>query len=80
MEPQTVLNASCLACGEPLEFHQPDLDLPDRLLGICLACKVWFLIQLDIDGTPTPAKPIGFPKPGPGDQADGERSTRGGGD
>jgi hypothetical protein len=35
----------CLACDCELILHQPDPDLPDRLLGTCDECKSWFLIE-----------------------------------
>ena len=37
--------ASCLSCREPLEFHQPDLDQPDRLIATCGDCKRWYLVE-----------------------------------
>jgi hypothetical protein len=37
--------SECPVCGSELELHQPDADLPDRLLGICGACKSWFLVE-----------------------------------
>jgi len=37
---------SCLNCSCPLSLSQPDLDLPERLLGICEQCKHWFLIDM----------------------------------
>jgi hypothetical protein len=30
-----------------LSFHQPDPDLPDRLLATCDECKSWFLANND---------------------------------
>lgn len=36
----------CLECREELSLHQPDIEAVDRLLGICDACKRWFLIDL----------------------------------
>jgi hypothetical protein len=35
----------CLDCQTELVLHQPDPDLPDRLLGTCVKCKSWFLIE-----------------------------------
>lgn len=35
----------CLNCHREIAIHQPDLDLPDRLLGTCPACKAWFLMD-----------------------------------
>ena len=37
---------SCLNCSSRLSLSQPDLELPERLLGICDKCKYWFLIDL----------------------------------
>ncbi len=39
----------CLNCSLPLALSQPDLDSPDRLLGVCKQCKHWFLIHLIAD-------------------------------
>ncbi len=39
----------CLRCSCPLSLLQPDLDLPDRLLGVCRQCKHWFLVELLAD-------------------------------
>lgn len=39
--------AGCSRCGNVLEIHQPDENLPKRLLGTCDRCKAWFLIDLD---------------------------------
>jgi hypothetical protein len=36
----------CLNCSLPLSVLQPDLDSPERLLGVCEQCKGWFLIDL----------------------------------
>jgi hypothetical protein len=30
----------------PLSLTQPDLNSPERLLGVCEQCKHWFLIEL----------------------------------
>jgi hypothetical protein len=42
---------SCLNCASPLSLSQPDLDMPERLLGICEQCKYWFLIDMLPDQT-----------------------------
>ncbi len=39
----TVLTLTCPHCEFPLTLHQPDPDLPDRLLATCDDCKSWFL-------------------------------------
>ena len=40
----SLANIHCLACAGPLDFHQPDPDLPQRMLGTCDSCKTWYLI------------------------------------
>jgi hypothetical protein len=35
----------CLRCQSILTIHQPDVDLPDRLLGTCRECRCWFLVN-----------------------------------
>jgi len=37
----------CLACGELLSIHQPDVNAPERLLGTCDACGAWHLVDAD---------------------------------
>jgi hypothetical protein len=37
--------STCDTCGAPLDVHQPDADLPDRLLGTCQGCKAWWLLD-----------------------------------
>jgi hypothetical protein len=37
----------CRTCGEYLDLHQPDCELPDRLLGTCGNCKTWYLLNDD---------------------------------
>ncbi|MBX6315178.1 MAG: hypothetical protein IRY99_20050 [Isosphaeraceae bacterium] len=36
----------CLHCGTPLEIHQPEGGLPERLLGTCEHCHSWYLWDL----------------------------------
>jgi hypothetical protein len=43
---ESSVGANCLNCSWPLELSQPDLSLPERLLGICERCKHWFLVDL----------------------------------
>lgn len=35
----------CPQCGKGLSIHQPDEELPDRLLATCDHCKSWFLVN-----------------------------------
>jgi hypothetical protein len=37
--------STCGTCDVPLDIHQPDPDLPDRLLGTCRVCKAWWLLD-----------------------------------
>jgi hypothetical protein len=34
----------CPTCTGSLTVHQPDPDLPNRLLGVCHDCKSWFFL------------------------------------
>jgi hypothetical protein len=43
------VRAHCLNCDLPLSLSQPDLDSPERLLGVCEQCKHWFVIHLILD-------------------------------
>lgn len=45
--PEDSAEAPCLACGEPLTLHQPDVNAPERLLGTCDDCGAWHLIDTD---------------------------------
>ena len=36
----------CQTCGSDLEWHQPDIDDPSRLLGICSECRGWLIMDL----------------------------------
>jgi hypothetical protein len=37
----------CPRCESGLTLHQPDADVPDRLLATCDECKSWFLANSD---------------------------------
>ena len=39
----------CARCREALDLQQPDAQVPSRLIGICLKCSTWFLIELVIE-------------------------------
>jgi hypothetical protein len=39
----------CKRCDAPLDFHQPDERLPNRLLGTCPECNAWFLIDSEAE-------------------------------
>jgi hypothetical protein len=40
----------CLDCRRQLDVHQPDADLPDRMLATCEHCKGWHLVEWSTDG------------------------------
>ena len=40
-----VVEMACPRCHNCLSIHQPDEQLPDRLLGTCEECRTWFLIN-----------------------------------
>jgi len=48
-DPDHPLVVQCATCHESLVLHQPDEDLPDRLLGTCPECRTWFLIDCDAE-------------------------------
>lgn len=35
----------CLNCRNALDIHQPDGNLPDRMLATCPECRAWYLIE-----------------------------------
>jgi hypothetical protein len=35
----------CPDCLGVLTLHQPDVESPDRLLGVCPDCRSWFLVE-----------------------------------
>ncbi len=35
----------CANCNSELVMHQPDEQLPERLLGTCSKCHSWYLID-----------------------------------
>ena len=37
----------CTHCDSPVEIHQPDADLPYRMLGTCDHCHAWYLLTTD---------------------------------
>jgi hypothetical protein len=39
------IQGKCLKCSSELTIHQPDINLPERLLGVCESCKHWYLID-----------------------------------
>jgi uncharacterized protein YbaR (Trm112 family) len=44
-DPDSLHVIECPGCGDSLTVHQPDENLPDRLLGTCPDCRTWFLID-----------------------------------
>ena len=41
----------CLDCNIRLEVHQPDELRPEHLLGSCVGCGGWYLIEVDPNET-----------------------------
>lgn len=41
----------CQNCHEPLDIHQPDPDLPERMLATCPACRDWYLVDYLVNET-----------------------------
>ncbi len=41
------LVVQCASCHGSLVLHQPDEELPERMLGTCEECQTWFLIYAD---------------------------------
>ena len=50
--PDALAACPCLHCRAPLDIHQPDSALPDRLLATCAACGSWHLIDCQADVGP----------------------------
>jgi hypothetical protein len=46
-DPRHPTVVQCASCHDSLVLYQPDEDLPHRLLGTCLECRTWFLIDGD---------------------------------
>ncbi len=43
-------DGACLACTGSLDHYQPDPASPDRIVGVCITCGRWFLLD-SIPGT-----------------------------
>ena len=48
--PEDLDDGGCLACKGPLDLHQPDVGSPDRMVGVCMKCGRWYLLD-SIAGT-----------------------------
>jgi hypothetical protein len=44
-DPAGPADMQCPRCHEPLAIHQPDVERPDSLLGVCRGCRTWFMID-----------------------------------
>jgi hypothetical protein len=47
-DPDQVL---CLSCLCALDLHQPAVQSPDMLLGVCESCQRWYMILTMAEGT-----------------------------
>ena len=43
-------DGGCLVCEGPLDLHQPDVGRPDRMVGVCMKCERWYVLD-SITGT-----------------------------
>ncbi len=50
-EPDSTENDAlvCRICGCDLTLHQPDPEMPERILGTCDECKAWYLLDGDLE-------------------------------
>jgi excinuclease UvrABC ATPase subunit len=44
-DPDHQSDRRCPSCQEEFGFLQPDVESPDRLLGVCPECRGWFLVD-----------------------------------
>ena len=49
-DPDHPSDLRCPSCHEELGFLQPDVESPDRLLGVCPECRGWFFIDIASGG------------------------------
>lgn len=66
----TESDALCRKCGSDLTLHQPDPEMPDRILGTCDECKAWYLFDGDSERVEIAPRQTGkgevvIPKPSP---------------
>lgn len=47
--PDGPISVDCLECDTPVEIHQPDSELPERMLCTCEQCQSWYLLECDAD-------------------------------
>ena len=45
-DPDHPSDLRCPSCHEEFGLLQPDVESPDRLLGVCLECRGWFLVDI----------------------------------
>jgi hypothetical protein len=43
--PEDLDDGGCLACEGALDLHQPDVGSPDRVVGVCIGCGRWYLLD-----------------------------------
>jgi hypothetical protein len=43
---EDVAQVKCHSCRHGLDVYQPETAFPDRLLGVCQACRHWYVIDL----------------------------------
>ncbi len=46
VDPDYLVEARCSSCHVLITVDQPDVELRERLLGVCPECRAWFLIDV----------------------------------
>jgi hypothetical protein len=41
----------CPNCAHPMDLHQPDSGLPERMLWTCNHCATWYLMDINAVGS-----------------------------
>jgi hypothetical protein len=62
---EEIVEPACLQCGASLVMHQPDPQLPHRLLAVCEVCKEWYvsdpygllMTPIPVEGERRPRRP-----------------------
>ena len=44
--PELIGSAECPSCGRPMQLHQPEIGMPERMLWTCGLCGDWFLMDV----------------------------------
>lgn len=44
--PSGLLELDCQDCDSSLDLIQPDALSPDRMIGVCPVCRLWYLVEV----------------------------------